>query len=416
MLARYATRRKRRLVLRIRAIQPRSKRKMPDLDKAAFQSEVLRSLNALRRKAFRGSVAVYIRIETSEATPSHLQSIGKNILDLLGAPVHLGASTSRKSLLYADDSQVHGLSVSCSHGHTAPSISITAMPHRDIIDDLALAAHAQEQIARNHDEWQSNYRFDEEVKSLRSMLRDEPHLRERFGDEVYHDWVRMAKRGAQEQLLHRTGIRFPELSYLHGASPWFAGKLHVSWRDDMAQAFEKLFRTSPFRISLGELPHRRGQSKTFKQQVKRGFSQFRDQYAWILKPLQIPIALEVIVKPPRSAPAGTLHDLDNIVRDYLIPRVLEELEPPSSFVFGLRDTSKPEDIAAVPHGKLSAPVPPSSTRIGVIRYEGWRLPRRLGDPNEGFVCVNIVGDLTGYGDSLRFVDNAIAKWSKDEDR
>jgi hypothetical protein len=44
--------------------------------------------------------------------------------------------------------------------------------------------------------------------------------------------------------------------------------------------------------------------------------------ARIISPLVIAVALEVVVRPNAATPVAVLHDLDKIVRDYLLPRII----------------------------------------------------------------------------------------------
>jgi hypothetical protein len=46
----------------------------------------------------------------------------------------------------------------------------------------------------------------------------------------------------------------------------------------------------------------------------------------------VPVALEAMIKPPPSRQNG-LHDLDNVLRTYLIPRVVDILKPVSHYAY-----------------------------------------------------------------------------------
>lgn len=119
----------RKMTILINDVEPRSKQSMPGRDKLRIQQAVLEELQSLQRRTFQGPLVVDIRLETTERTPTHIQTIAKNVLDLLGKPLD-GLSTGRKALLYRDDSQVHVLCVSCHHGEQTPSITIQVSPLR----------------------------------------------------------------------------------------------------------------------------------------------------------------------------------------------------------------------------------------------------------------------------------------------
>jgi hypothetical protein len=93
------------------------------------------------------------------------------------------------------------------------------------------------------------------------------------------------------------------------------------------------FAESPLRITLSELPQEKGASMLWKREIKQKLREFQTKWGWIVDPLLVPIALEVVVKPPLASRERNLHDLDNVLRTYLIPRVVEILNPVSHFAF-----------------------------------------------------------------------------------
>src|SRR5262245_53922569 len=125
----------------------------------------------MRRHAFRGPIALEMSLHTSGKTPSHGHTIAKNLLDLLSRP-QPGVRTDRRGLLYYDDSQIHGLSVSCLHGQAKPRIDISAMSLGHFLEDLELAVHAGETL---NDEAKMEFR-DDSIESFRDTLRNKNGL------------------------------------------------------------------------------------------------------------------------------------------------------------------------------------------------------------------------------------------------
>lgn len=118
----------------------------------------------------------------------------------------------------------------------------------------------------------------------------------------------------------------------------------------------------------------------------------------------------------RASPSrqNGLHDLDNVLRSYLIPRVVEILKPVSNVAFTMDLEAMKRDapeLFARRSLDLTLPNPPASTKVGVTRYEAWRLPPAR-EGAEGFVSVAIVTDMTGHGDVLRQIDNEIEAWEE----
>jgi hypothetical protein len=135
LLTRYRRRAARRMDFRIEGIEPRAKQSMSSGDKDQVQQQVLDWLERHRRAALRGPLALRLRLQTTDKAPTHAHNIAKNLLDLFGRP-RPTAQTGRHALLYADDQQVHALSVSCRHGDNTPSISVMATSLGDTLAEV----------------------------------------------------------------------------------------------------------------------------------------------------------------------------------------------------------------------------------------------------------------------------------------
>lgn len=105
-----------------------------------------------------------------------------------------------------------------------------------------------------------------------------------------------------------------------------------------------------------------------------------------------------------------MHDLDNIVRDYLIPGIV----PAFGAVSDHRWTIDFEELRAR-DPKLAKswgpnPTPPAGTKYGVTRYEVWRLPAVENEP--GFVSVALVADMDAKPDLMGHMDECIRDWQE----
>jgi len=122
--------------------------------------------------------------------------------------------------------------------------------------------------------------------------------------------------------------------------------------------------------------------------------------------LLVPIALEVVVKPPPPSREPNLHDLDNVLRTYLIPRVVEILNPVSHFAFTFDESTIGQVAPALlanprySRWKANRSMPPASSRAGITRYEVWRLPPAE-EGGVGLVSLAVVADMTGLVDTFR---------------
>lgn len=396
--ARYQARRRKRVRIHIDSIEPQSK-KMSVPDRKAFQEGVAAQLKAVKRSTFRGDVALKLDLVTASKTPPHAHTIAKNLLDLLGTRM-TGVDWPRKSLLYADDSQIQALSVMCRHGKDYPSMSIEARPFSAMLDDLELATDAM----RAMETMESYYERDREnewVDRFHELVRDEETQRRALGDGLYEAYKKMVRGNAQRALLGRSSVNISVLSLMYGQPQSISIGFDKSlWAD--------LLGKSKLRLQVGELPITTGGSSLFKQNVTDEIAAFKQRWDWIIDPLVVAVALEVVVRPNAKTPPGVLHDLDNIVRDYLIPGIVPAFGTVSDRCWTIDFAELRARDPNLTDALGSNPTPPAGTKNGVTRYEVWRLPVVEDEP--GFVSVALVSDMDATGDIMHQVDERIDKW------
>jgi hypothetical protein len=395
-LTQYWRRRRRRLRIVVGDLEPQSKR-MADAEKDELQHQVFGQLKEVRRAAFRGPLALSVRLSTTKATAPQAHTIAKNLLDLLG-PRRPTVRNARKHLLYKDDSQIHALSVSCLHGNKRPMIEIEASSFAAILNDLELAAEACPNLAEsNHDNW------DEPIASFRELIQDEARHRSGVGERLYENMVKIERWSAQRALLTRGIITTAGLSLLFD-------RPKNEFMRPVADMWKGVIRETPIRVHVGELPATPGSSAVFKQRIESALADFKREWNWLISPLVVPVGLEVVVRPSPATPNAVLHDLDNVMRDYLLPQVV----PKFGTVTNHRWTNDlvqlrlaDPDLAA---NRAAAPNPPKATRDGVARYEVWRLPAAPRGET-GFVSVALVADTHIRGDFFQQIDEQIGRWA-----
>src|SRR6185437_13929167 len=215
--------------------------------------------------------------------------------------------------------------------------------------------------------------------------------RGRLGDQPYENMFLLARRNAQESLPGRAGLRPLDLAQMYNA---------VGRRNgfDAGDIWEQVFSTTPLRIRLSELPQVSGAKDRWKQEIAEKLLAFQTHWGWLVNPLLVPVALEVVIKPPPTSRQNALHDLDNVLRTYLIPSIVDVLKPVSHYAFAFDD-------------RLERSAPPASTKSGVTRYEAWRLPPAE-EGSHGFVSLAVVADMAGVHSTLRLVDDQIERWEQ----
>ncbi|MBB4103068.1 hypothetical protein [Allorhizobium borbori] len=396
--ARYQARRGRRIHISIDDIEPQSK-KMSFADRAAFQTAVAEDLTSIKRSTFRGDIALKLDLATAGKTPPHAHTIAKNFLDLLGTRM-AGVKWPKKSLLYADDSQIQALSVSCRHGEDNPSIRIEARPFAAMLDDLELAGKAL-QSTESMESYYERDRESEWIETFRDLVHDEKAQRKSLGDKMYEAYRDMVRWSAQRALLRRSGVDIPVLGWMYGLPRGIpTGFDNTMWAG--------LVGDSKLRLQVGELPITSGGSTVFKQSVSAEIATFKNRWDWIINPLVVAVALEVVVRPNPKTPPTVLHDLDNIVRDYLIPGIVPAFGTVSDQRWTIDFAALRERDPKLANAWGPNPTPPVGTKNGVTRYEVWRLPPVAGEP--GFVSVALVSDIDAEGDLMQQMDDHISKW------
>ena len=396
----YRDREYRRIHVSISAIEPQSKN-MRAADCDRFQTLVLEKLAAMRKRSFRGDLALRLDVRTTSPTPPHAQTIAKNVLDLLG-PRRSSVVGRGRYVLYRDDSQVQALAVSCRHGEDSPLIYIEARSMAAMREDLQLANEViRETDMADMTSISDEDREQESIDDLRELIRDERGARLRWGDELYSAMVKMCRHSAQNAVLRRGMVGISALCAMYGRTEGNGSTLPAGF-------WTPLVAKTPLRLQFGELPKKQGESRAFRERIVREIATFRKYWGWVLEPLVVPIGLEVVIRPNLEMPPAVQHDLDNVVRDYLIPKIV----PSFGIVSDYRWTIDFEELRAIDPEwaeRHARDMPLRGTKAGVSGYQVWRVPAVEGQP--GFVSVALVAEEHFKGsDPFGLVDSRIEDW------
>lgn len=392
------------MLLRVNDIEPAAKGKMSQADKLLLQEQLLHGMRSVRRRAFRGPVVIGLDIATSGAHPNYAHHIAKNVLDLLWRR-EPGLPNRRGGLVIADDRFVDGLLVRCEHRLDEPSIYFDVRRRSDFVRDLQLASVAEAELEdldeeRQEDSWDWE---DDPISKYQEVVRDKQQY-EPFGQGAYRAMLDWTQREAQEFILGKARLRVNDLKSMLGGEGMFA--------DHFRASYQQLLNTSPVRIQLDELPEVEGTTKVYKEHVEAAIKEFRERFG-VLIPLRAPVGLEIVVKPSRRG--RNVVDLDNVARNYVVPRVLDLFKPPSDLVWAIDTESTGRlDSRFAAHWEARKRALPKTTKIGLTRYEAWRVPRAVGDTSPGFISVALVADPAGVDDVLTRCDRVIDKWLEAE--
>lgn len=209
----------------------------------------------------------------------------------------------------------------------------------------------------------------------------------------------MARWSAQRALLGRSGVNIPVLGWMYGLPKGIPTGIDKN-------TWAGLIGESKLRLQVGELPIATGGSSAFRQKVADEIATFKKRWDWIINPLVVAVALEVIVRPNPKTPPSVLHDIDNIVRDYLIPGVVPAFGTVSDHRWTIDFDELRTRDPKLARSWGPNPTPPVGTKNGVTRYEVWRLPAVDNEP--GFVSVALVADMDAKPDLMGQMDVTFA--------
>ncbi|HEX8670952.1 MAG TPA: hypothetical protein VF710_03650 [Longimicrobium sp.] len=381
-------------------IEPQQKRRMRLAEQVELQRQVRAGMRRFDRAAFRGPIVLQLTLGTTAKNPPHAHSITKNLLDLLGKP--LSGLGSRHALLYHDDRQVHGLAVRCRHRQPEPRIGITATPVACFLSDLDLAFWADRDVPPQRES--DPFALEDSLDSLRDLLQNEAAYRAHPGDEWYEAMRDFTRFDVQRMLLTDSVITVSDLAALYLRTPERHPAVARLWEELQAKR-RSVFRRSLLRIHLHELPQQAGAGDAYVRHVEAQINSFRDRFGWALQPLRLPVALQVIVKPaPEGSHAG-LNDLDNVARNYIIPRVVEAFAPPSNIAWTVDvERLRGRDPAAAAEWEQRQSELPKTAQQGLTRFEVWRIPP---DTDPGFVSAALVADVGDFSGPFIRLDRAV---------
>ena len=400
-IVQFQRRKARRLIIPINDIEPQSK-KMPDAQQDQFQEVVMSVLSDLKSQPFSGPIALDVRLSTTRPTAPQAHTIAKNLLDLLECR-RAGVRGSRSHVLYKNDSQIHALAVSCTHGKDHPHISIRARTLSAMLKDLELAGEAlrhldEEDPAR----WYQQEFERDSIDDFRRLVEQEAASRSRLGDKLYEAMLKFGRWQAQRSLFKRSGVTPAQLCWLFGLpkNP-YTGVLNETW--------DTVFRDAPLRMQVGALPIKSGESDAFKKRIDTAIEAFKARWDWLIQPLVVPLALEVLIRPSFAAPKASLKDLDNLVREYILPRIVPAFGTVTDHRWTIDFDELRRTDPALAKRWGPTPTPPKATRDGVTRYEAWRLPPIKG--KDGFVSIALALDEF-EGSLLQQIDELVDGWAE----
>lgn len=412
------------------SIEPQSKNAMSQADKIKLQREIISQMESSQiirsgRRAFKGPIAVSFSLSSTSKTPPHIHTAMKNLLDLFGKPLP-ASGIKRKGLAYYDDKQIKYLSVNYNVAQGEPKIRTTIAPLGHFLEDISFVVRILNEEWDLEIENQSDYNkflqeigeedddyLDDEIEDAHEHFRD---VRDKKGawatfedERDYKMFLRDAQANVQKYYLRYYRLRLEEIYHLYRAAG--LAKSYLSYSSSSFEEAKrqhsvtmcKIFEKFPLRINLPGIPKKAGETKVFKEQVRKMMVEFAKKRP-ALVPILIPIGLEVIFKPPKAS-EGFSKDLDNIMR-LVLPIFHEIFEPPVT------------PSANLDEGDINSPLLeeivkgiPKSVRRSVARYDIIEVPRQEYDGDDGYISLGIFGDIAPSVYSIwNRMDDVIDQW------
>jgi|BarGraNGADG00312_2_1021985.scaffolds.fasta_scaffold05340_2 hypothetical protein len=371
--------------------KPVTKKSRSTQTEIAVQREFSKAQDAQGWKTFDVPIALdveFIFASEDKTLPTPQQS-AKYLLDLLARPIR-ESRINKQYLLYPDDSFVKLLYVSCFYRQGArDQVWLHARPINALRADLALV----KRIYSGGFDGQPDYHPDSDLEELLArFIPQDRHVEMEENRRQYEDWMSKEKgirkhfgngnfELEQARLLKVIQEAFLSFSSLT-LSDWakllidrrptrMSGKtlgtmgLGVNSFSQIAAQSRRLVISQPLALDLRHV--RRG--KELKEITKDMLERFKNTYP-ILFPLLPQVDLTLFLSPARNGPPI---DLDNIALD-VVGAAAPILAAPSTLQEALG---------------LESPITASDNAIRSFHVV--QLPRRRGDPLEGYVKVMVTG-------------------------
>ena len=382
--------------------EPKSKKSMKTKGKIEFQKQILEQMKMRHKRSYRSKIAAHFSLSSTKENPPHIHTAMKNLLDLFEKPLD-GSGIKRKGLVYQNDNQIKYLSADYSIGMLDNArIYADFEPFSNFLQNLELA---NDIISGKYNDYIDDYDISKKIKEIegkkdededddyseyKELIQNKKKYLKSLSEDAYKGLVTMSRMQVQKNFLQMGSLDISGLHYIfnsigniysHANTPEI-DKYTKETSDYMANLLLK----SPIKIQLPRIPVNKGEGNQFKEEVREAMMEYREKYE-ILTPLMTPVGLEVIHKPP-IASEGFHKDLDNIMREFIIPIFHEEFKPPISHLSNANLNSIKDEEMLNNIKKMKSKIP-KSIEHSIVKYEIFEIPRAPDDKEDGFISMNI---------------------------
>jgi len=308
-----------------------------------FQKLILQELKRLRKRAFRSKIILEVIFSAGVENQTQIHTLAKNYLDLFGKPI--SKDFGRKGLIYFDDSQIEILSIkhklkphfiTKKYPDKQNSIEIYAMNIKKFMECLPIACDLYQKIENDNSLWQEETKetskkvFDADILSICNSYFNS-YFGQYLGQCLCSDYDFDFDLGFIDFMPKKDRIKLikqlKEISLQRYIANIFAIDEHKLCSTLLHESFwwNLLKETSEFsniiRIDLSNF----SKTKEIKQKIKNNLISLKGT-SFSKLPLRVPISLTILL--PKNFIKSSLKDLDNFVREVIIPPFLDIFQPP----------------------------------------------------------------------------------------
>jgi len=345
-------------------ITPESKRAMGK-KQSKIQKIIIEQMKIRGYKKITSEVAIEITVYSSEKTPPRIEKFVKNLLDLMHKKEILQDAADADFLPFEEDRDVKYLSVKYIFLSSKSSVVIHIRPFSSFISDIHFV---DAEIKENRDKHDADD-FNSVKEHYKHLIEEEEKYVKVFSKEVYSTMLDFAVLDMQKSLASVMAI-----------SPFIIGLIYPK-KGRGTKTFKKVYKDwatylidFPIRIKLPEIPTQKDTSAKYIADIKRQLSSYIEK-RFIFRNLKAPVAATVFYSPPVGK-KGFYKDVDNIMREYILPSFNDVFSPPLSlFNLGMK---KDDEFSKVI---------PKSLNGSAIGYTIIELPKKYSEPEKGYLSV-----------------------------
>jgi hypothetical protein len=390
-----------------------SKRSASNKASAKFQSEIIQNMLLYGHGGpYTGPLMVEIHFWAGSRNSPEVHHLAKHYLDLLQKPVP-GVPIKRSKVLIRDDAQIEFLSCVYDPRMEDDGLRLRIRRLSDFVEDLELYCDIANGNLGSRFEF-SDDRQHEEMRN-ESAIADYRGFRARYDDYVLRFGKKSTdqmdliwRRDAQEAILAQRLLGLRTISSL--LRPRFHHLRKDAMLGSILQATATMVRSvyehPLMSVNFGARAVKKGDSQEFRERVRQGLLESRERMP-LLFPLLVPCGVSVLYLPPRNA---SRIDLDNLVRESIIPAVHQILQPPATsrdFLMQLNSNDLDLHLSEMLERYKRAP------KFHITGYQVFCLPRTSQDPENGNVRLILHGGDV-WKTPGQLLDSALTEW-EDED-